>query len=76
MDMSGFVFTCSAGDTFDSIALTVYGDEKYAAELLCANPEHAMTCVFAGQERLLLPSIVIPPEDQMELPAAPPWKES
>ena len=75
MEMSGFIYTCTAGDTFDSVARDVYGDEKYAAELLCANPEHSTQIVFTGNEKLLLPSIVILPDDQMEMPTMPPWKE-
>lgn len=75
MEMSGFVYTCSAGETFDSAAREIYGDEKYAAELLCANPEYATQSVFAGGEELLLPVIVVLPEEQAELPTTPPWKE-
>ena len=36
--MSGYEYHCAGGETFDSAALEIYGDEKYAAELLCANP--------------------------------------
>lgn len=75
MDMSGFIYTCSAGETFDSVAREIYGDEKYAAELLCANPEHALKIMFTGGEELFLPSIVIYPEELAELPVTPPWKE-
>lgn len=75
IQMSGFVYTCSAGETFDSVARAVYGDENHVAELLCANPEHATKSIFTGDERLYLPSIVVLPQDQAELPATPPWKE-
>lgn len=75
MDMSGYVYVCSAGETFDSVARAVYGDEKYAAELLCANPEYATRSVFTGEEEIFLPSILILPNDQTEMPASPPWKE-
>ena len=34
MTLSGQGYRCSAGETFDSVALNVYGDEKYACELL------------------------------------------
>ena len=34
MEYSGYVWPCSAGETFDEIALMVYGNEKYAAELM------------------------------------------
>ena len=75
MDMSGYVYVCSAGETFDSVARAVYGDENHAAELLCANPEYAARSVFTGDEELYLPSIVVLPQDQAELPTTPPWKE-
>lgn len=75
MEMSGFIYTCSAGETFDSVAREVYGDENRAAELLCANPEYATRSVFSGDEELFLPSIITLPQDQAELPATPPWKE-
>lgn len=75
MDMSGYVYVCSAGETFDSVARAVYGDENHAAELLCANPEYAARSVFTGDEELYLPSIVVLPQDQVELPTTPPWKE-
>ena len=32
------IYTCAQGDTWDSIALDVYGDETYAALLLKSNP--------------------------------------
>ena len=75
MEMSGFVYVCSAGETFDSVAREVYDEENHAAELLCANPEYATKSVFTGGETLYLPSIVVLPQDQSELPTTPPWKE-
>lgn len=75
MEMSGFQYTCTAGETFDSVARDVYGDERYAAELLCANPEYSTVLVFAGGEILLLPVVETPPEEEDELPATAPWKE-
>lgn len=75
MEMSGYTYVCSAGETFDAVARKVYGDEKYAAELLCANPEHATLSMFTGMEVLLLPSIVVLPDNHAEISAAAPWKE-
>ena len=51
----GYEYLCSAGETFDSVALAVYGDEKYAAELMAANGEYLQRMVFSGGERLALP---------------------
>lgn len=76
MDMSGYIYTCAGGETFDSVALEVYGDEKYAAELLCANPELCEKMIFTGGEILLLPVVEIPEEAEEEQQSAnAPWKE-
>ena len=79
MELSGSIYRCSAGESFDSIAREQFGDEKYAAELLCVNPELAGKLVFEGGEALYLPEIEIPEtadsdEDTME-PDKAPWKE-
>ena len=60
MTYSGFDYPCSAGETFDSVALSIYGDEKYAAALLCMNPDLATTPVFIGGELLKLPVVEVP----------------
>ena len=78
MDISDYVYLCSAGETFDSVALYMYEDEKYAAELLCANPEESDKAVFQGGEVLRLPEIEVPDEDSDEVSATAekaPWKE-
>ena len=76
MELSGNVYLCSAGETFDSVAALLYGDEKYAAELLCANPEQDKKLVFEGGETLYMPLIDQPENDEAAaLPEAPPWKE-
>lgn len=77
MTLSGKRYVCSAGETFDSIALTYYGDEKFAAELLCANPALCTVPVFTGGELVQLPVIDIPEDDggNSYAPASAPWKE-
>lgn len=78
MNMIDYVYICSAGETFDSVALTMYGNENYAAELLCANPEESDKAVFQGGEALRLPEIEVTfteGDDAAELPAKAPWKE-
>ena len=74
MIMSGYQYNTAAGQTFDGIAREVYGDEKYAAELMCANPHLTDLSVFTGQEAVLLPQIDIS-GDADEAPVAAPWKE-
>ena len=75
MEMSGYSYTASAGETADSIALDLFGDEKYAAELLCANPELALKARMAGGEEWLIPGIDIPAAGAQDAPETAPWKE-
>ena len=74
MIMSGYQYNTAGGETFDSIALEVYGDEKYAAEIMCANPNMTGQTVFTGQEALLLPQIDLT-DTADEMPEKAPWKE-
>ena len=77
MTLSGKKYLCAAGETFDIVALTVYGDEKYAAELLSANPAQCLKTIFKGGELLELPEVEQPEEDDVEyMPATAPWKEA
>ena len=79
MTLSGTLYQCTAGETFDSVALEVYGDEKYACELMSANPEYSTTPMFMGGELLDLPVIDIPDDEETEqeeyVSSTPPWKE-
>ena len=77
MTLSGYTYQCSAGKTFDTVALAVYDDEKYAAELMTANPDLVHMMVFEGGELLFLP-VVEKPDDDGETeytPSQAPWKE-
>lgn len=77
MTLSGKAYHASAGETFDSIALAVYGNEKYAADILCANPALCRVPVFTGGELVLLP-VVDAQEDENTpemMPDVAPWKE-
>ena len=79
MTISGTLYQCTAGETFDSVALEVYGDEVYAWELMSANPEYSTTPIFTGGELLELPVIEVPSDDDVEeeeyVSTTPPWKE-
>ena len=77
MTNSGLIYQCSGGETYDSISLEVYGDEKYACELLNANPDLCTTLVFDGGEILLLPVVEVSENDGENdfMPAVAPWKE-
>ena len=74
MELSGYAYICASGEHWDDVARTMYGDERYAAELLNANPEHCTKLVFSGGEQLYLP--VIATEATVGgAPSTPPWKE-
>jgi len=75
MILSGYEYTASAGQTADSIAREIYGAERYAAELLCANPEQCGKIRMDGGEKWQLPVIEIPSEDQKGIPQKAPWEE-
>ncbi|MGN0996011.1 MAG: tail protein X [Candidatus Ventricola sp.] len=70
MEMSGQSYLCSDGETFDSVALLLYGDEKYAAELMCANPALVRRHVLRGGDVLYIPIV-----EAGEAAGAAPWKE-
>ncbi|GIO39077.1 membrane protein [Paenibacillus antibioticophila] len=57
------------GDTFDSISFRLFGTERFAVELMKANPEQLNTVVFGAGVVLTVPEI--PAEQSDELP---PWK--
>jgi len=76
MQLSGQTHIARAGDTFDKIALEVYGDEKYAAQLMMANGEHLDKYPFGGGEVIALPVVYAPEEtEEGELGYEAPWKE-
>ncbi|MBQ9252240.1 MAG: phage tail protein [Clostridia bacterium] len=57
---TGYQYNCSANESFDSIALRLWRDEKYAPDLMNANPEYCGQTVFLGGEALLIPEIETP----------------
>ena len=81
MTLSGLTHVCSAGETFDSVALMEYENEIYAAELLNANPTLSHIPVFSGGEVLNLPVVEVndaedaDDDDEDYTPAVAPWKE-
>lgn len=76
MQLSGYVYYCSAGETFDSVALAVFGNEKYACELMNANPGICHISVFAGGEVIWTPILNLPSEGKDAAPSVAPWKEA
>ena len=58
------------GDTFDSLALEYYDDEKLASTIIQANPDHCATLIFEAGV-----SLVIPDVSTVTLPETlPPWR--
>lgn len=76
-ELSGFLYRCSAGETFDKVALNIYDHEKYAADLMNANPGYVRLAVFTGNEVLSLPVVEISEGEQENeyAPSTAPWKE-
>lgn len=72
--MSGW-YICSAGETFDSIALRLYGDEGYAQSLLQANPALCSILVFRGGERLKTPAAPKRQGSTAAMSDIAPWRE-
>ena len=58
------------GDTFDSLALLFYNDEKLASTIIQANPDHCTTLIFEAGVSLTIPeaAAVVMPE------TLPPWR--
>lgn len=76
MIRSGYEYHCAAGESWDSVALSVYGDEKYAADIIAANPKFCHIVIFAGGERLALPTLEIAEDGgAIYTPANAPWKD-
>lgn len=69
MDIIG-TYTPNAEETFDSVALALYGDERHASLLYQANPLLVHLEHFTGEETLQVPQL-----DQTDTPGRPPWKE-
>ena len=51
-----------AGDSWDSVAFKLLGSERYAPELMDANPDHVQTFIFSASVELTIPSIETKPE--------------
>ena len=52
-------YLCSAKETFDEIALNLYGDEQYASVLLEANPQLAHKIMMDGGEVMRAPEFTV-----------------
>lgn len=58
------------GDTFDSLALQYYNDEKMSSTIIQANLDHCDTLIFEAGETLVIPEV-----STVALPETlPPWR--
>lgn len=62
-------YVTNYGDTFDTISLKFYGDEKYSNVIIEANPERVDTIIFDYGVSLSIPEIEIKNTSTL-----PPWK--
>lgn len=74
MELTGLRYNCAGGETFDSIARELFDEEKYAAELMCVNPEYDDCPMFFGGEAILIP-VIDTEADEDQMPVKAPWKE-
>lgn len=64
-------YVTKKGDTFDSIAYEVYGDEELIKPIIEANPEYVETAVFDHGAVLEIPGI----EKTDGSVYLPPWRQ-
>lgn len=68
--MSIRTYTTRTGDTWDSIAYSLYRNEMRMTDLQHANLDHLHTLVFNAGVVLVVPEIEIPTAE-----VKPPWKQ-
>lgn len=64
------VYTTREGDTFDALALEMYGEETLAHYIIEFNPDYADVLIFDGGVQLRLPIV----EDVETPDTLPPWR--
>lgn len=63
-------YTTREGDTFDALALEMYGEETLAHYIIEFNPDYADVLIFDGNVALRLPIV-----EEVETPdTLPPWR--
>ena len=63
-------YTTQEGDTFDELALDMYGDERFAHYIIEYNPDYADVLIFEANEEIYLPIV----EDAETPDTLPPWR--
>lgn len=63
-------YTAQSGDTFDSIALAAYNEERMAATIITANSSLSDILIFEGGELVQIPIV----ETVATPDTLPPWR--
>lgn len=63
-------YITKSGDTFDSIAFSLFKDIKYTKELMEENKAYIGTIIFGGGIALTVPEVV----NEVGNTALPPWR--
>ena len=50
-------YMAKAGDTFDLLALRMYGDDQFAGYISDFNPDYSEILIFEGGEQLKIPVV-------------------
>lgn len=65
-------YTTREGDTFDALALEMYGEETLAHYIIEFNPDYADVLIFDANVALRLPIV-----EDVEMPdTLPPWRRN
>ena len=65
-------YTTREGDTFDALALEMYGEETLAHYIIDFNPDYADVLIFDANVPLRLPIV-----EEVETPdTLPPWRQA
>jgi len=65
-------YTTAEGDTFDTLALSAYNEERRASDILAANPDYCDVLIFDAGVKLRIPVC-----DTAATPQTlPPWRRS
>lgn len=69
--ITGYIeYTARGGDTFDSLAMAAYSEERMASTMIAANPDLSDVLIFEGGEVLQIPIV-----ENAETPdTLPPWR--
>lgn len=69
--ITGYIdYVAQGGDTFDSIALAAYNEERMAGTIIAANPDLCGVLIFEGGEAVRIPIV-----ETVDTPdTLPPWR--